>query len=72
MLSIDLGPEIEERLRALANRAGKTEAELARELVKYGIEDLGDIAIAEQRLANPGRRLTSEEVRRELGWYGGN
>jgi RHH-type rel operon transcriptional repressor/antitoxin RelB len=67
MLSIDLDPEIEQRLRALAKRTGKTEAELARELVKYGMEDLEDITIAEQRLANPGTRLTSQEVRRELG-----
>ncbi|HTB11046.1 MAG TPA: hypothetical protein VK752_05730 [Bryobacteraceae bacterium] len=67
MLSIDLDPEIEQRLRALARRTGKTEAELARELVKYGMEDLEDISTAEQRLANPGTRLTSEQVRNELG-----
>jgi RHH-type rel operon transcriptional repressor/antitoxin RelB len=66
MISIDLGPEIEQRLMALAKRTGKTEAELARELVKYGMEDLEDISIAEERLANPGARLTSEQVRKEL------
>lgn len=67
MLSIDLNPEIEQRLKALAKRTGKTEAELARELVEHNIEDLEDIALAEARLANPGTRLTSQQVRRELG-----
>ncbi len=68
MLSIDLDPDIEQRLVRLAKRTGKTEAELARDLVKYGMEDLEDISIAEERLANPGTRLTIEQVRKELGW----
>jgi RHH-type rel operon transcriptional repressor/antitoxin RelB len=67
MLSIDLDPEIEQRLKALAKRTGKTEAELARELVVQNIEDLEDICVAKDRLANPGTRLTSQQVRRELG-----
>jgi predicted DNA-binding protein len=67
MLSIDLDPEIEQRLKALAKSAGKTEAELARELIEQDIEDLEDLRIAEERLANPGTRLTSQQVRRELG-----
>jgi RHH-type rel operon transcriptional repressor/antitoxin RelB len=67
MLSIDLDPEIEQRLKALAKRTGKTEAELARELVEHNIDELEDICIAEERLANPGTRLTSQQVRRELG-----
>jgi RHH-type transcriptional regulator, rel operon repressor / antitoxin RelB len=67
MLSINLDPEIEQRLKALSKRTGKTEAELARELVEYGMEDLEDITIAEERLANPGRTFTLEEVRKELG-----
>jgi RHH-type rel operon transcriptional repressor/antitoxin RelB len=67
MLSISLDPDIERRLSELAKRAGKTEADYARELVEQDIEDLEDISIAEARLANPGTRLTSEQVRKELG-----
>jgi RHH-type rel operon transcriptional repressor/antitoxin RelB len=67
MISIDLDPEIEQRLKELAKRTGKTEAALARELVEHNIEDLEDICIAEARLANPGRTFTIEETRRELG-----
>jgi RHH-type rel operon transcriptional repressor/antitoxin RelB len=67
MISIDLDPKIEQRLKQLAKRTGKTEAELARQLVEHNIEDLEDICIAEARLRNPGTRLTSEQVRKELG-----
>jgi RHH-type rel operon transcriptional repressor/antitoxin RelB len=67
MISIDLEPEIERRLKELAKRTGKTEAELVRELVEHNLEDLEDICVAEARLANPGVRLTSEQVRKELG-----
>lgn len=67
MLPIELDPEIEQRLKALAKRTGRSEAELARELVEHNIEDLEDTCIAEERLANPGTRLTSQQVRRELG-----
>jgi RHH-type rel operon transcriptional repressor/antitoxin RelB len=67
MLCIDLDPKIERRLKALARRTGKTEAELARDLVEHNIEDLEDLCVAEERLANPGTRLTSQQVRRELG-----
>jgi RHH-type rel operon transcriptional repressor/antitoxin RelB len=67
MISIELDPETEQRLTLLAKRTGKTEAELARELVEHNIEDLEDICVAEERLANPGRTYTLEEVRQELG-----
>ena len=67
MLSIELDPEIERRLEELAKRTGKTKAEQARELIEQTIEDLEDVAIAEARLASPGRLYTLEEVKRELG-----
>ena len=67
MLSITLDPEIERRLSELARQAGKSEADYARELIEENIEDMEDIRMAEKRLANPGARLTSEQVRKELG-----
>ncbi len=67
MLSISLDPEIARRLAELAKLAGKSEADYARELIEEDIEDLEDLRIAEARLANPGKRLTSEQVRKELG-----
>lgn len=67
MLSIHLDPEVERRLSELAKLSGKTEADYARELIEQDIEDLEDIRIAEARLAKPGTRLTSQQVREELG-----
>ena len=67
MISIELDPETERRLAELAKQAGKSEADFARELIEQELEDLEDIAIAEERLENIGRVYTVEEARRELG-----
>jgi|HubBroStandDraft_2_1064218.scaffolds.fasta_scaffold2310508_1 predicted DNA-binding protein len=62
MISIDLDPEIEKRLRELANRTGKTAGELAPGLVEHNMEDLEDICMAEGRLANPGVPLPKHDL----------
>ena len=49
MLSIDLQPEIEQRLSELAQRARRTKADYARELIEESIDDLEDIHLAEAR-----------------------
>jgi predicted DNA-binding protein len=67
MLSIRLDPDIERRLRTLAKRTGRSEADLAQQLIELSFEDLEDIAIAEARLANPQPALTLDQVRKELG-----
>ena len=64
MLSINLDLEIERRLSELAKRNGKSPADFARELIE---DDVDDIYTAEARLADPQPRLTSEQVRKELG-----
>jgi len=64
MLSIDLDPEIEQRLSELAKRHGKTVADYARELIE---DDVDDIYTAEARLADPQPTLTLDQVRKELG-----
>jgi RHH-type transcriptional regulator, rel operon repressor / antitoxin RelB len=67
MLTIQLPPDIERRLSELAKRTGRTEGEFARELIESNIEDLEDRYLAEQAIAEGGPRLTSEQVRKELG-----
>jgi RHH-type rel operon transcriptional repressor/antitoxin RelB len=67
MLTIVLSPDIERRLSELARRTGRSEGELARELIESNIEDVEDRYLAEQALAEGGPRLTSEQVRKELG-----
>jgi RHH-type transcriptional regulator, rel operon repressor / antitoxin RelB len=67
MLTVLLNPDIERRLSELAKRTGRTEGELARELVEGNIEDLEDRYLAEQAIAEGGPRLSSEQARKELG-----
>ena len=66
MLSVQLDPEIEKRLTALAKRAGRSEDSLARELIGENIEDLEDRCLAESRLKDRQPALSSQAVRKEL------
>lgn len=52
MLAIRLPPEIESRLDALAAATGRTKTFYAREAILEHLDDLEDIYLAEQRLAN--------------------
>ncbi len=67
MLTVLLNPEIARRLSEFARRTGRTESEIARELIEGNIEDLEDRYLAEAAIAEGGPRLTSEQVRKELG-----
>lgn len=62
MLAIRLPPDVETRLRALAQATGRTKTYYAREAILRHIEDLEDIYLAEQRLADvrAGRTRTVE------------
>jgi RHH-type rel operon transcriptional repressor/antitoxin RelB len=51
MLAIRLPPEVEDRLASLAKATGRTKTFYAREAIVEHIEDLEDIYLAEQRLA---------------------
>lgn len=70
MIAIRLPADIDERLTALAKRTGRTKTYYAREAILRMIEDLEDTYIAIERLENPGRRLSMEEVDKELGLDG--
>ena len=67
MLSIQLDPELEQRLAELAKRTGQTASDLARELIRESLEDLEDRELAEPRLERRQSSLTSLQVRKELG-----
>jgi RHH-type rel operon transcriptional repressor/antitoxin RelB len=71
MLAIRLPAEIEKRLDALAKATGRTKTYYAREAILEHLEDLEDIYLAEQRLADihAGRVKTIplEEVMKEYG-----
>ena len=71
MLALRLPEEIENRLAALAKATGRTKTYYAREAILTHLEDLEDIYIAEQRLADlragRSRTFSIDEVRAELG-----
>ncbi len=69
MLAIRLDKELEERLATAARRSGRTKTALARKAIEEYIEDLEDIALLEEALANydPSKNISMEQMRRELG-----
>ena len=67
MIVIDLEPDIERRLDWLAEKTGQSSTYFVREAILGYLEDVEDGIIALERLNNPGKFSSSEEVRRELG-----
>lgn len=67
MLAIRLSRDIEKRLEQLSKKTGRTKAYHVREALIEYINDLEDYYLAADRIANPGRRWTMEEVERESG-----
>lgn len=67
MLNVPLSPAIERRLSELAKRTGRSESDVARELIESNIEDLEDRYLAESSIAEGGQHLTSDQVRKDLG-----
>jgi len=69
MLAIRLDKELEDRLANAAKRSGRTKTSLARKAIEEYIDELEDIALLEEALADydPSQNVSIEQVRRELG-----
>ncbi len=71
MLTIQLPEELEERLDTLARQSGRDKNAVVQEALSSYLEDLEDLLIAEERVADirAGRVKTYslEEVERDLG-----
>ncbi|HEX5720458.1 MAG TPA: ribbon-helix-helix protein, CopG family [Thermoanaerobaculia bacterium] len=70
MLAIHIDPETERRLAALAARTGRSPDDHVRDAIRTHLEDLEDLELAKERLQNPAKRWTLEEVERKLGLDG--
>jgi RHH-type transcriptional regulator, rel operon repressor / antitoxin RelB len=67
MLAIRLPDDIEARLRALAERTGRSKSFYVREAVREHLDDLEDYYLAVQRLEDRLPSISLEEVERRLG-----
>ena len=66
MLAIRLPEEIEARLAALAARTGRTKTFYAKEAILEHLGEMEDKYLAINRLENPGRRWTLDELEQDL------
>lgn len=67
IITIDLSPEVARRLERLARERGRPKDEFVREALLQFLADQEDLELASERLAEPGRRKTLDELERELG-----
>lgn len=69
MLAIRLDEAMEERLRALAERTGRTKTFYAREAIAAHLDDLEDFYLAEERLRDfrEGDAIPLATLKAELG-----
>ncbi len=65
MLALRLPAAIENRLRILAERTGRTKSYYAREAILRHIEEIEDAYLAAQRLERPARRWTLTELKKD-------
>ena len=70
MATIHIPDELAGQIEQGAQRTGETSDAFLREAVLSRLEDLEDIAIATERLKNPGKRLSFEQVKKNLGLEG--
>ncbi len=66
MLTIELPPEVESRLEALAAKTGCSKEDYARDVIAQLVDDLEDAEIARERLRNPAQRWPLEDLEQGL------
>lgn len=67
MLSLRLSNEVESRLNQLAETTGRTKSFYAKEAILKYLDDMEDTYIAINRLETPSKRISLEDIEKELG-----
>ena len=62
MLSVRLPEDIERRLVEIARKTGRTKTYYVREAILTHVDESGDIYLVEERLSNPVRRWTHNDL----------
>jgi RHH-type rel operon transcriptional repressor/antitoxin RelB len=71
MLTIRLPADIEHRLRKLSAATGRTKSSVAREAIIRHLDDLADLYLAEQRLADlKAGRTKATPIEQVMRYYG--
>ena len=65
-IRFEIGDDIEKSFDKYASLFGSTKEQFIKEALIEKLEDLEDLCIAEERLKNPSRRFSMEEVEKEL------
>lgn len=66
MLAIRLPPDIEQRIADLAARTGRTKTFYIKEAIIEHIDELEDKYLALERLENPSKQWTLDEMEQDL------
>ncbi|VAW69434.1 hypothetical protein MNBD_GAMMA09-3721 [hydrothermal vent metagenome] len=66
MLAIRLPKDIENRLTDLAKKTGRTKTFYAKEAILEHLDEIEDKYLAINRLENPGKRWSLDELEQEL------
>ena len=67
MMTVAIRDELGNELNSLAQRTGRSTEEYVEQAVRNLLEDQEDLAIALERLKNPGKRIPLDEVVKDLG-----
>jgi RHH-type rel operon transcriptional repressor/antitoxin RelB len=62
MLSIELPADLERRLEELAGKSGRNKTEWVTEALRRLLEDVEDAEVASQRVREPAKRWTLEDI----------
>ena len=62
MLTIRLTQDVEQRLQYLSAKTGRTKTYYVREAILSHLQDMEDYYLAEERISNPRKRWSLEEL----------
>ena len=66
MVTVRLGKDYENRLEKLAKITGRSKSFFIKRAIETSIDDMEDLYLALERLENPSKRLSIEEMRKRL------
>jgi predicted DNA-binding protein len=66
-MAVQIPAEIESHIEAFVRRTGESKDDLVRKAILIYLEDREDAMIAAERLKNPGKRISLEEIGQKYG-----